>query len=296
MVMNKSFSTALISIALCAPAMGADMGYAPPPEYSLDAERPVQIGNGWYLRGDVGWSRERPPVIAPDAALSAALGKKDGWVAGLGAGYQFNSYFRTDLTLDYRNTMRTNAKSDPFTCVTGVQGVSDAADTPIGITAITGSCYSGQKADFKRTSLLANAYLDLGTWSGITPYVGVGVGATYGRAEGLYNWYTSNNGEAYNPDIPYPGGFPQRWLTASGGAAPAPDGFTFGKQDKSVTTSKSQVNFTWALMAGISYAVSSNAKLDFGYRFVNMGSFAPNGPKKDGQVQEFRMGLRYSPD
>lgn len=295
-MVRKSFATALMSVVLCAPALGADMGYAPPPEYAPGPEQPVLIGSGWYLRGDVGWTRENAPALTADAALSAALRTKNGWAAGVGAGYQFNPYFRTDLTLDYRNTLRANAQSASFKCVTGVVGTADSAGNPAGVTAVQGDCYSRQQAEFNRTSLMANAYIDLGTWSGITPYVGAGVGATYGRLNGSYNWYTANNGAVYNPDIQYPSAYPPVWVTSGGAPTTAPANFTFGKQDKSVTTSKSQTNFTWAVMAGVAYAISPNAKIDFGYRYINTGTFAPNAPKKDAQIQEFRMGLRYSPD
>ena len=295
-MLRKSLAITLTSVLLCGSALAADMGYLPPPDYSLTPEQPETLGNGWYLRGDAGWTREMPPVLAADAALSAALGTKNGWVATIGAGYQFNNYFRTDLTFDYRNTMRGNARSAAFTCVTDVVGVSNSSGTPIGISAITGDCQSVQRADFKRSSLLANAYIDLGTWTGITPYVGAGVGVTYGQTNGVYNWITGNNGTAYAPDIPYPTGFPPTWVTGTGAATAGPAGFTFGPQSRRVATKKSQTNFTWALMAGVSYAVSPNAKIDFGYRYVNMGTFVGGAPKKDGDIQEFRMGLRYSPD
>jgi opacity protein-like surface antigen len=295
-MLRKTLAITLTSVLLCGPALAADMGYLPPPDYSLTPEQPVMIGNGWYLRGDAGWARESPPVLSADTALAAALGTKNGWVASIGAGYQFNSYFRTDLTLDYRNTLRANAQSANFTCVTDVVGVSNAAGTPIGVSAVTGDCYSAQRADFKRTSLMANAYIDLGTWTGVTPYIGAGVGVTYGRADGQYNWYRGNNGSVYEPDIPFPTGFPPKWVTGAGVDTTAPPGFTFGPQSRAFSTRKSQTNFTWALMAGVSYAVSQNAKIDFGYRYVNMGTFASGSPKKDGEIQEFRMGLRYSPD
>lgn len=296
MLLKRSIVFALTGIGVCAPAMAADMGYAPPPVYELNNESPVQIGNGWYLRGDVGWTRERPPALAPDAALSAALQEGSGWAAGLGAGYQFNSWFRGDLTLDYRNTLRASARSANFDCVTDVVGVNNGAGTPVGISAINGECYSQQKARFQRTSLLANAYLDLGNWSGITPYVGAGAGVTYGRASGVYNWYMSNDNSIYNPNIEYPDGFPPNWVTGTGDATTGPTGFTFGNQNKRVNVAGTKVNFTWALMAGIAVDLSRNAKVDFGYRFVNMGTFAPGAPKSDGQLHEYRIGFRYMPD
>ncbi len=276
--------------------MAADMGYAPPPAYSLNEEAPVQIGNGWYLRGDVGWSRERPPVLAPDLSLAASIGVKNGWAAGVGAGYQFNSWMRADLTLDYRNEIASKATSATFSCVTDVIGVSNAAGTPVGVSAVSGDCVSGQDARFKRTSLLANAYFDLGTWAGVTPYVGAGAGVTYGQSSGVYNWFTGNNGAVYAPDIPYPTGFPPVWVMGDGTPTTAPANFTFGQQSRRVDVNKSQTNFTWALMAGLALDVAANTKLDLGYRFVNMGTFSAGASKNDGKIHEYRIGVRYTLD
>lgn len=300
MLMRRSFALALSCLGACvgplASAKAADMGYAPPPHYSLNDDVPVQIGNGWYLRGDVGWSRERPPVLAADTALAAAIGVSNGWSASLGAGYQFNKWFRSDLTLDYRNELSAKATSAPFSCVTNVVGVSNAGGTPVGISALTGDCVAGQDARFKRTGLLLNGYFDLGTWAGVTPYVGAGAGVTYAKAEGVYDWYTRNNGTAYAPDIPYPSGFPPVWVTGSGTPTTAPPGFTFGQQSRRVDLAKAQTKFTWALMAGVSLDVAANTKIDLSYRFVNTGSFAPGGPRGDGKIHEYRMGVRYMLD
>lgn len=300
MKMKQSFAIALTAATLgapawSAPARAADLGYAPPPDYSFAPEQQATLGNGWYLRGDAAWARETPPALAPDAALASALGTHDGWAASIGAGYQFNNYFRTDVTLEYRNKLPANARSTSFDCVTDVVGVSDAGGAPIGVTAQTGDCFSAQRANFKRTSLLANAYIDLGTWAGVTPYIGAGAGMTYGRANGSYAWF-HGNGAHYAPHIVEPGGFPPTWVTANGDPASAPPGFAFGSQSRRVDLRKRQTNFTWALMAGVAVDVAPNAKIDLGYRFLNLGSQAPGAPKKDGRIHEYRMGLRYMVD
>ena len=83
---------------------------------------------------------------------------------------------------------------------------------------------------------LANAYLDMGTWYGITPYVGAGVGMASYNVSNLTDTSLSNQ---------------NAW-----GVAP----------------DKSGANFAWALMAGMSWNVAPNLKLDIGYRYANMGS------------------------
>src|SRR6185503_1602699 len=71
---------------------------------------------------------------------------------GGGIGYQITNYLRTDLTVDYWFDSDFNGST------TGTNGVS--TDT----------------SSFNAWLLLANAYADLGTYYGFTPYVGAGIG------------------------------------------------------------------------------------------------------------------------
>ena len=87
-----------------------------------------------------------------------------------------------------------------------------------------------------------NGYVDLGTWSGITPYVGAGVGFAYNKLFGF-----TDTGYAYSDGVQSPtGGY-------------SDDG---GKW-----------NFAWGLMAGLSFDVTQNLKLDLGYRYLDYGKF-----------------------
>lgn len=294
MDMIKSFALALTSMGICASAMAADMDYALPSSESLSPETPVVIGNGWYLRGDVAGTREYAPTITQDSALASAIRRRSGGSIGAGAGYQFSSWLRSDLTLDYRNNIRSNSRSDNFDCVTSIRGVDNATDEPVGINAVTNQCYSAQRLNFKRTTLLMNAYVDFGSWSGLTPYVGLGVGATYGQLRGSYNWFRDNDGSVYAPDLQLPADYPENWVTSSGAATTAPTGFSsFGPQNRARMISKSETNFTWALMAGVAIDVAANTKLDLGYRYVNTGRFSKGASSNEGQLHEYRAGLRY---
>ena len=74
--------------------------YAPPP---------VEDFGGWYLRGDIGFSNQRVKHIdnAGRPQRSAArrcrdLGFDTAGIFGLGVGYQFNNWFRADVTGQYR--------------------------------------------------------------------------------------------------------------------------------------------------------------------------------------------------
>jgi opacity protein-like surface antigen len=76
-----------------------------------------------------------------------------------------------------------------------------------------------------------------------------------------------------------------------------------------LSSSKSQTNLAWALMAGTSYDLSQAAKLDLGYRYLNLGSGIAassdllnctcgtvGAPLKmsDLHAHEFRVGVRWA--
>jgi opacity protein-like surface antigen len=140
-----------------------------------------------------------------------------------------------------------------------------------------GRCFDVYDFDHQSSVFLANVYADLGTWWCLTPYVGVGIGGA------------RHNISALN-DV----GF-------------ISDGTTgFGIADKD------QVSWTmaWAIHAGLAYNVSNNLKLEFGYRYLNMGSpdtaavncnsagCAGNGPRAfytltDMTSHDLHIGLRW---
>jgi opacity protein-like surface antigen len=110
------------------------------------------------------------------------------------------------------------------------------------------------------TTALFNAYLDITTWRAVTPYVGAGVGASY--------------------------------LTVSDFVSTAVPPF-------SPTGDHSRWSTTWALMGGISYAVSPTVLVDLGYRYLHVGS-AETGADAVGSLslnnltsQQIRLGARW---
>lgn len=58
-----------------------------------------------------------------------------------------------------------------------------------------------------------------------------------------------------------------------------------------------EVDFAWNIQAGVSYDMTQNAKLDFGYRLIDMGKAKSGGPVPmfvdDLVSHEFKVGLRY---
>ncbi len=63
------------------------------------------------------------------------------------------------------------------------------------------------------------------------------------------------------------------------------------------SSSGEEVDFAWNIQAGLSYDISSHAKLDFGYRLTDLGKAKSGGPVPffvdDLMTHEFRVGLRY---
>lgn len=178
--------------------------------------QPVEEFGGWYLRGDIGMSNQRVGNL--DNALYATNPytpvNRDFSSApffGLGVGYAFNSWLRIDITGEYR-------------------GGADFHGLDIYPTG--DDEYSGVKSEL---TFLANAYVDLGTWYSITPFVGAGIGLS----RNTISDFTDVNTIA--PQVAY-GGTASKWSLA------------------------------WALHAGLAYQVAPNFTVELAYRYLNLGS------------------------
>jgi len=153
-----ALSGALSGASLTSGAIAADMpGQLPPP-----APAPVvteSVLSGWYLRGDVGahWGRStglaivNVPFDPPERSLGSGI------TAGLGVGIK-TKWLRTDVTVDY------------------------AAPVNYRASVLTSGDLT---AKIQSTTALFNGYIDLGTWSGFTPYIGAGAGLAYARMSDL---------------------------------------------------------------------------------------------------------------
>ncbi len=168
----KFLIAAAAASLLSSAAFAADMAIAsPPPQYY--AAPPVEDFGGWYLRGDIGMTNTRGKLFAPayDDASTLSVnqlghGFSGGTSYGLGVGYQFNSWFRADITGEYRSKVMFSGTD--FANIAGLGSISDV--------------YS---ARFSSWVAMANIYADLGTWWCITPFVGVGVGGAFNQIDGL---------------------------------------------------------------------------------------------------------------
>lgn len=263
-----------VALAASTAARAADLPPPPMPE-PVPVAAPVEY-SGWYLRGDVGIGFNDKPRLrmSPDPLgnLGGGCGGIDPFgnqdcynnlsgdyrfhnpnlsqstFVGLGVGYQLNSWLRGDVTVDWRGGAHLQGVDQLLVRGTYVQNWYDAAGNYIGNNG--GQPYNQSVRNFYRGNVssivaLVNGYVDLGTFMGITPYVGAGVGIAHNRVTGL-----TDNGFVYN-------------AVNGGPAAGFPTGGYWNDGKKT--------NFAWALMAGLGYQVNEKLKLELGYRYMNLG-------------------------
>ena len=234
------------------------MGYAPAPV--------MQDFGGWYLRGDIGMTNTtngKLHVNAYDTLPASTVwnqyghGFDGGTLFGVGVGYQFNSWFRADVTGEYRSKVA--FKGQDFFMFNPGGGLADT--------------YTG---GYKSWVGLVNAYVDLGTWWCLTPFIGAGVGAANIKTTGFSDIATF----------------------------PAFDGRTSAY----FADGASKTNLAWALHAGVAYKVNNAFTVELAYRYLDMGTGVhgqghffdgtPAGPSsfqyRDMISQDVKVGLRWN--
>lgn len=275
--MKLSLRFLFCSAAIAAmPVMGAHAADMDIPIFVDDAPEhvPVEVGSGWYLRGDIGYAFAAgggPATYRTFAggvytnntfATSDFEGK---YMLGLGFGYQYNEWLRGDLTFDKSTGTFSGTTTSALPCPGG----------PAGTT-----CRSEDASDYDAYSTMVNAYVDLGTYAGFTPYVGGGVGATY------LSWNTLNSASY-----------------CVGGACLAPP-----LVGTTTSTGISSWRFSYALMAGLAYDVSPNMKIDLAYKYraiasgdmfnfdaasIAAGATGPQGNDGGLDTHSVTLGVRY---
>jgi opacity protein-like surface antigen len=286
------------------PAGAADLlkyNYQPKGEY---ADPPVDIGAGWYLRGDVAWTRDKGGQISPDVA---SVVSKNAWDVDFGVGYKWNNWFRTDLTFGFHKLQDYSNTGSKVTCPYALTGLTSQGATPVQWGYLWDStretCSPVESASMRRQDLMLNGYFDLGTWAGVTPYVGAGVGVAMLSTKGGLQYYKTSDNTVYNADLTPTGTYPHLWVDAFGNLISPSPTVAFAKQDWTRRIASTSYNFAWALMGGFAIDLSSHAKMDIGYRYANLGHFTSAPSPVTGATvtsklttQEVRVGFRYLVD
>jgi opacity protein-like surface antigen len=172
-VLALAGATALYATA----SLAADLGpfYPPPPP-------PQESFSGWYLRGDIGMTNQSVGNLfnVLDATATSVTTVQKGFdssmLFGLGVGYQWNDWLRTDITGEYRSKANFH----------GLQIVN------------SGGLFTDEyRASKSEWLFLANAYVDLGTWWHFTPFIGAGIGMTNNMISDFLDVNTPNLGVAF---------------------------------------------------------------------------------------------------
>ena len=216
-----------------APAVAADLLPELP---SIEPEKPLAAGGGWYLRGDVGvglglrGARNAIPLayaapggVTPVDAAIARARIDHGWSAGGGVGYRIGPSLRVDVTA---------------TALSGVRlhGVGVDSAFAAGASQSVGYYSAGTRSNVA----LANVYWDILNWNGLTPYVGAGAGVAWNRV------YRVGRFEQAQPLAPA-----TEMLTARHG---------------------SHASAAFALYAGVAYEIAPGVSADLGYRYMRLGN------------------------
>lgn len=240
----------LASLATVSNAHSADLPLAPVPEFAL----------GWYLRGDIGFSNQQVGSLFNqnynrfDSVTNIDKGFDAAPFFGLGIGYNVNNWLRLDVTGEYR-------------------GRSNFHGLDIGFTAVANPVnfwpdrYTGSKFEW---TVLFNGYVDIGTWYGITPFIGAGVGFSRNTITNFGDTNVAVLGDSHSSDA-------SKW------------------------------NFAWALYAGLGYRITPAATIELAYRYIDLGN-ATTGTMVDYTFagldtpfefrhltsQDLKLGLRYN--
>lgn len=177
------------------------------------------IVKGWYLRGDIGYTNQQVDDL--DNALYDTYDAVDNihkdfdsaGSFGAGIGYRWNRWLRTDVTGD-----RTASDFD---------GLDIGFIGPDAIPDV----YTAKKTEWLA---MFNGYVDVGTWHGITPFVGAGIGAANVKISDFTDVGTTVDSVAYGADH-------DEW------------------------------NFAWALHAGLAMEVTEAFTVELAYRYLDLG-------------------------
>ncbi|MBR7651991.1 outer membrane protein [Brucella oryzae] len=138
-------SSAVLLAGLCvaSQSFAADLdmiSYEP----GAPVQQPVEVGSGWYLRGDIGYnisSRVKLQAETPFGNGSQSFDLDKNIVPSVGIGYQFTDHLRGDVTFGYSK-----------------------------------QSFDDYDVEVRSWDMMANAYVDLGNYYGFTPYLGAGLG------------------------------------------------------------------------------------------------------------------------
>jgi opacity protein-like surface antigen len=313
----KLLACAGLTVAAWAAAAADLIGTAPPPSAPMvQGPTTFEVGSNWYIRGDLGISFDDAPTVSlsslstpsvgfvgtPYATSTGTVWSTTNFTGGLGAGYRFNDYLRFDATWDYL-TGPGGARQTAVICPYGLTPGAKSGGAVLGYLYNTSNtCNATTDLKQYNNTFLANAYVDLGTYSGFTPYVGGGVGFNMNVASGSLNAYETANGLPYGADLSPADGakIPQVWVGPNGNPISPQPNVAFTTQNWGRSLTSTTYTFAWAVSGGLGYQLNPSTTIDIGYRYLNSGEITrlvnPQTGltiKQNNASQQLRVGIRY---
>ncbi|MEZ5844223.1 MAG: opacity family porin [Hyphomicrobiaceae bacterium] len=218
---------------------------------ATDAPGPITGPGQAFGYGDTGYNGEVAwPSYVDEKEFSPS------YMFGVGVGRYVTNRFRIDVTGEYRGDHDAEALgsyrywSHAVDCCGNYTPVNDGAVPPNNTLLVDGTF--SDKTRIRSGLFMLNGYWDLMQRGHFTPYVGAGIGFSLNENE------RSMTGTETETLVCNPGCGPVERATYNGSV-------------KSVTTSLAA-----AFMAGISYNIAANTKLDLNYRYLYVGGYDVN--------------------
>jgi opacity protein-like surface antigen len=269
MVGVRTLLAAGAAALICSAASAADM---PIPQVPQIPMQPIplivqQPLGGWYLRGDIGVGVQSFSEFN-FTQTNLTFVWPSSWMI-VQKDIQDTTIFGLGVGYEFNSWLRFDVTGEYRT-----RAEVKATGSYTNFCAGGGTCFDVNTANYSAAVFLANIYVDLGTWWCLTPFVGFGVGGAYNTISGMQDNGINSDGT---------------------------NGFGFAASDNS------SFSLAWDVTLGLSYSVNNNLKIDFSWRYLNLGS--PQSPIvqcqnttscpsafytfKDMTSQDFRIGLRW---
>lgn len=226
---------AVLAVMAAAPAFAADL-LEPEPIGPEPAPPPAY--SGWYIRGDIGY-----------AFKSRSGGDWDFWniyappYRGIDDTLHYDRFSLAGAAtvgagVGYRfnETLRADATLDFFRAgIDGRTNCTSYVKSSHGLNPVEDNCHYEDSSTANVWTPMANVYVDLPAMGAVTPYLGAGIGAAYVKYDD--------------------------WKTKEVCATCAYQSDKEGLDSLRLAT---------ALMAGVSYDMTDQLKLDLGYRYLRI--------------------------
>lgn len=247
------------------------------------------VASGFYVRLDAAYSQgDTNKYKSTDPYVDQFRG--DSYLNnfpryGFGLGYYFNRYLRADITFDQRNDVTSRGTGVRNYTIPNTAGGLPLPAPPSPANIAMRDTYSDGFTSSNSTGLL-NLYADLPMSNRFTPYVGAGIGYVRHQLKGRNFSRTTTCVDGTDCDP-----------TAIGN-----QGTSTVNSFASTTAGGVDYTLATALMAGFSFQVWDNTKIDIGYRWLHLAgttfvgrntAIVENLKIPDQNIHELRAGVRF---